>query len=77
MSPSWLLQNQDSVSHQRMSQCLVLDAKQLLNSETTESPKRGEGQEKGYTHGLGMLIKLTALWAYFLTQKTPAHPKRS
>lgn len=32
--------------------------------------QRAEMKDKeGYTHGLGMLIQLQALWAYFLTQK--------
>lgn len=33
--------------------------------------------KEGYTHGLGMLIQLQALRAYFLTQRTGANPMRS
>lgn len=68
MFPSWILEIKSA--------CNIKVSVFGAGCQTTVEQRNNRVEvkdEEGYTHGPGMLVRLQALWAYFLTQKTPAN----
>lgn len=70
MSPSRLLESSQCVAS-KYKIMFGLRCQTTVEQQNNRESWREVKDKEGYTHGLGMLIQLQALWEYFLMQIYP------